>query len=140
MLDFYSKLFLISQIIKKCYKDYGPQDVFLSFNGGKDCTVLLYLTLYVLKTLYPNYKDPLLCLYVQYQNPFPEVELFIEKCRRVFNLEIVIYVNDVKAGLNEMLNTRKNLKACLMGTRRTDPYSEHLNQFQVNYQNYFLYM
>lgn len=118
-------------MIEECYTRYNPKDVFLSFNGGKDCTVLLYLTLHVLKTLYPEYTKPLLCLYIQSPNPFSEVEDFIEQCRQFYNLEVVTINSIVKTGLDKLLTERPNIKACLMGTRRTDPYSQHLNNFQV---------
>ena len=38
------------QIINKSIDDYGVNGISLSFNGGKDCTVILYLLRYVLQT------------------------------------------------------------------------------------------
>lgn len=70
-------------------------------------------------------------MYVQSSNPFPEVNNFIEMVRDYYNLEIVTITKDVREGLELFLETRGNMKACLMGTRRSDPYSENLQIFQV---------
>lgn len=40
--------------------------------------------------------------------------------------------DDIKKGLETVLKKYPNLKACLMGTRRTDPYSNSLKTFQVS--------
>ncbi|KRT83722.1 hypothetical protein AMK59_3739 [Oryctes borbonicus] len=119
------------QYIEKCFSDYGLENVFVSFNGGKDCTVLLHLVLGILKSKYPNYKDPIVCMYVQSSNPFPEVDHFIEMVRDFYNLDIVTIPKGVREGLESFLESRSNMKACLMGTRRTDPYSESLQIFQM---------
>lgn len=58
----------------------------LSFNGGKDCTVLLHL-LYAARQEYER-EHPLetqkptriKTLYVAYANSFPEVDEFVEYC------------------------------------------------------------
>lgn len=120
-------------MITKCYEDYEPENVFLSFNGGKDCTALLYLVLHVLQTKHPEYKNPLLCVYIQSNHPFPEVAKFIEECQLMYNMDVVTIKNSVKEGLKEILNERSHLQACLMGTRRTDPFAENLNHFQVSF-------
>lgn len=50
---------------------YKPEEVFVSFNGGKDCTVVLHLAACVAKL---QNISSLLCLYVTAE-PFPEVSL-----------------------------------------------------------------
>ncbi|XP_022905369.2 FAD synthase-like [Onthophagus taurus] len=119
------------ECIEACFKQYKPENIFLSFNGGKDCTVLLHLVLCVLKRHYPEFKERLICMYIQSLNPFHEVNSFIDLISNYHNLEIVTITKGVKEGLEIFLEDRPHLKACLMGTRRSDPYSEHLNVCQM---------
>lgn len=63
------------------YANYcsGPDRCALSFNGGKDCTVLLDL-------LVREYDGPTPSLgrwptcYVAHEHPFPELEQFVTDC------------------------------------------------------------
>lgn len=119
------------QIIEECFSQYGHENVFISFNGGKDCTVLLHLTLAALRRMYPNNNKQFLCWYVRSSNAFPEQDAFISKCEHYYNLEVMTVHTDIKEGLALVLKSRPNMKACLMGTRRTDPFSEKLESFQV---------
>lgn len=45
----------------------------LSFNGGKDCTVLLHL----LRVALPDSYMDVRCLYLKQDHEFPEIEMFI---------------------------------------------------------------
>ncbi|CAH2010898.1 unnamed protein product [Acanthoscelides obtectus] len=118
--------------IEECLRKYGPENVFVSFNGGKDCTVLLHLYYIVLKYKYPEFKEPIYCSYVKNSNVFPEQTEFIRQCKVYFNLAIEESSTvNMKEHLEHILKARPNLKACLMGTRRTDPYSEKLNIFEL---------
>ena len=57
---------------RKCTSQrYKPEEIFISFNGGKDCTVVLHLTACIAKL---QNISSLLCLYVTAE-PFPEVSL-----------------------------------------------------------------
>jgi len=42
----------------------------------------------------------------------------------------------IKESLAFVLESKPNMKACLMGTRRTDPYCEHLHSFQMTDPNW----
>ncbi|KAJ8965687.1 hypothetical protein NQ314_003969 [Rhamnusium bicolor] len=117
--------------IETCLANYSPENVFLSFNGGKDCTILLHLVHTVMNIKYPHYKRPIFCLYVKSENAFPEQDTFISQCEVYFNLEVMTVSLGIKEALNEVLLRKPNLKACLMGTRRTDPFSNDLKIFQM---------
>lgn len=124
------------QIIEDCFMKYSPENVFISFNGGKDCTVLLHLMLVVLEKKYPSYTNQPICLYVQSECPFPEQDNFIKSCQQLFNLEIICIKSNIKEALHIILSKKPNLKACLMGTRRTDPFSIDLGYFQMTDKEY----
>ncbi|KAL1516894.1 hypothetical protein ABEB36_000730 [Hypothenemus hampei] len=119
-------------IIEKCFEEYGIDNVFLSFNGGKDCTVLLHLIQTVLCKKYKNdgAKIKLFCLYVSSDNVFKEQDDFIEQCRLFYNLEIMSTTGSIKDALRITINQKPYLKACFMGSRRTDPFCSHLTPFQ----------
>lgn len=56
---------------------YNSNEVFISFNGGKDCTVVLHLTATVAKL---RNISSLLCLYV-IDDSFPEVRIPLNNYR-----------------------------------------------------------
>ncbi|CAG9824894.1 unnamed protein product [Phaedon cochleariae] len=117
--------------IKKCLSMYGPENVFLSFNGGKDCTVLLHLVHLVLRINYPDYKSPIFCLYVKSKEAFSEQDEFISQCQIFYNLDMMTVSLGMKEALDRVLKMKPNLKAGFMGTRRTDPFSADLKVFQM---------
>lgn len=108
---------------------YEPNEIFLSFNGGKDCTVLLHLFGTLFSEKYPDVK--LMCLYIQPNSPFDEIEEFIRDCSNRYNIVVETIHGAVKNALFEMCQHHPQLKACVMGCRRTDPYCNDLNDFQV---------
>lgn len=56
----------------------SPKNLVLSYNGGKDCTVLLDMVAKIWQR-FPEYHNmKLRTVYVAEQDPFPEVEKFIE--------------------------------------------------------------
>lgn len=77
-------------------------------------------------------------MYVRSEFAFPEQDEFILQCQNYYNLKIIANHTYIKEGLRDVLERKPNLKACLMGTRRTDPYSENLNCFQVVFSSFFV--
>ncbi|KAF7281020.1 hypothetical protein GWI33_005208 [Rhynchophorus ferrugineus] len=123
---------LAIDVIEKCLQNYGLDNVFLSFNGGKDCTVLLHLVQTVIEKRYPDQKyKKLICLYIRSEDAFKDQDAFIEQCKIYFNLEIVTASANIKEALRMILEQQPHLKACFMGTRRTDPFSSHLTPFEI---------
>lgn len=116
------------------------ENVSISFNGGKDCTVMLYLLLecYLTNTCklqrlnidrhptYPKANDNKILkgFYVYEENQFEEIEQFIsdveQRYSKKLNLERIHNVSDVKQGLRVYLNIHHNIKAIFVGTRKSD--------------------
>lgn len=117
------------QVLKEAFKNYERQKVFLSFNGGKDCTVLLDLLSEQLKDSLSDLK----VIYFRSSNPFPEIEKFVKNCEIFYKIGISTVQSDtsMKQVLTDICENDKTLVACIMGSRRTDPYCEHLKAFQV---------
>jgi FAD synthetase len=55
-----------------------------------------------------------------------------------YNLQLKIIPGPIKHALGVVLAEGPELKAVLMGTRRTDPYSEALDFFQVHTFSMFI--
>lgn len=118
------------QVLNEALETYEWNEIFLSFNGGKDCTVLLHLFGKLFSQKYPNEK--LLCLYIQPNNPFDEIEDFIRDCEQEYSIRVETIRGTVKGSLFEVCQRYPELKTVVMGCRRTDPYCSELNVFQVS--------
>ncbi|KAI9327067.1 hypothetical protein DFJ73DRAFT_632278 [Zopfochytrium polystomum] len=165
---FSSSLARAVNVVRTAIDRYGISGVALSFNGGKDCTVLLHLLRSVLHqysnavadssqhsvtpSSYSSANDRSLplsspvgvletpesecarewvvpTLYVMPPDPFPEVEEFVDRMAKRYNLNVMRTTASMKDGLQSFLDAFPEVKAILLGTRSTDPYSERLQDF-----------
>ncbi|KAG0200331.1 3'-phosphoadenosine 5'-phosphosulfate sulfotransferase [Mortierella sp. GBA30] len=148
------------EVIEEGLTRYGPQGISLSFNGGKDCTVILHLYIAVLYKLHGADLDTVLALsassdtphqqqhqlqqqqrhhpqrypvpsiYVTHENPFGQVERFVDDEIERYNLDLVRIPGPMKKALfdyHEMNNGA--IKAIMVGTRRDDPHGGPLKPF-----------
>ncbi|KAI8903109.1 hypothetical protein EDD86DRAFT_215363 [Gorgonomyces haynaldii] len=99
----------------------------MSFNGGKDCTVMLDLYKRLLEKI--GYTKPIRCLYVCSGTPFPEVEQFVKACEKQYNLDIMKIQGPMKNALQVFLDSNRLTRAVLIGTRKGDPYSDKMTDF-----------
>lgn len=102
----------------------------LSYNGGKDCLVLLILFLCALG----NYKKSALptalqSVHIISPHPFAEVNAFVAESSKMYKLDLRDYGMPMKEAFKKYLEDRKNVKAILVGTRRTDPHGQSLTHF-----------
>ena len=117
------------KIIEESFERYGADGVCIGFNGGKDCTALLYMVHAVVQRKFPHGSPALQALYIRRGQSFPEAELFVKKCTSHYQLNLININGRIKDALAELKQTHSCLSAVLMGTRRTDPHSEHLRDF-----------
>ncbi|KAF8273753.1 hypothetical protein EI94DRAFT_1769208 [Lactarius quietus] len=134
-------------VIDAALDEYGQNKVSLSFNGGKDCTVLLHL--YAAALAKRNADPSIPALYIPVPSPFPALETFISHALSVYNLSVFTCAtspaatpagpptagDDVKAnsadgmrGALESFCARfPSVEAIIVGTRRTDPHGATLD-------------
>lgn len=143
--SFLVKLKQSIETIEKCFREYKPEEICISFNGGKDCCVVLYLFYAI--ALRNNIKFPLNALLIQIKNQFKEMNEFVDfltkSCYKKKIIEF-IYFNDSKSmkdSLTELKENNPRLTAILMGTRRTDgDYLKNLPPFAYTDNNWPRYM
>eukprot|EP00049_Salpingoeca_infusionum_P019290 m.361209 g.361209 ORF g.361209 m.361209 type:complete len:205 (+) comp19417_c0_seq1:133-747(+) len=111
-------------IIREAVARYTLQGICISFNGGKDSTVILHL----LMQAYPQEYKKVKFVYFSHANEFPEVEAFIAESDSRFELNLTTLDMGFQEGV-KYLTEEMGIKAFLMGTRQGDPYSLHLNEF-----------
>ncbi|KAH6903127.1 hypothetical protein BKA70DRAFT_1566775 [Coprinopsis sp. MPI-PUGE-AT-0042] len=91
-------------VIDECLDQYGSEAVAMSFNGGKDCTVLLHLYAGALARRHlqssqskpTNFSRPMIStspppihsLYIPVPSPFPSLEEFISTAASLYNLDL----------------------------------------------------
>ncbi|KAK4983722.1 3'-phosphoadenosine 5'-phosphosulfate sulfotransferase [Elasticomyces elasticus] len=126
-------------VIAEALERYSLRQLSISYNGGKDCLVLLILYLCALHThatrtppasnssaLPPTIQS----VYVVSQHPFPQVEAFVASSMTEYHLDLARYASPMKEAIQAYLHdTRDAVKAIFVGTRRTDPHGAELTFF-----------
>jgi len=124
------------QVIEECLSRYGPHEVCVSFNGGKDCSAMLHVIYAAWKKAHPADGLRLRAVYIRSQDPFPEMERFVEETQKRYDLELWTVPGPIREGLTSLLQQHPDIKAILMGTRRSDPHAANLQAFQMTDQGW----
>lgn len=126
------------EVIEQALRRYSLDEISLSYNGGKDCLVLLILILACLPICDAPTADaipstttprPFSAIYIVPPDPFPEVDEFVDESTADYNLDLARYPLAMRAALDAFLTDRPSVRAIFMGTRRTDPHGEFLTHF-----------
>ena len=134
------------------------QTLSLSYNGGKDCLLLLYLYLSLLAD-HPDLPDSLPAIYIPHHSPFPTLDAFVEASAQQYHLNVARYEHkSMREAFRKYLDdekkrrsvghwkTSKNgtvpsphlarnsdsdsgIQGIFVGTRRTDPHGFNLQSF-----------
>lgn len=122
-------ILLLLQILAEALEKYERKQVFLSYNGGKDCTVLLHMLSEILGDSIDDFK----VIYLRSSEPFEEIEDFVKSCEGFYgiNISTVDSNRGMKDVLADICENDKNISAAIMGSRRTDPWCQDLKSFQV---------
>ncbi|KAI9751223.1 MAG: hypothetical protein M4579_006155 [Chaenotheca gracillima] len=116
-------------VIQEALNRYSLEELSFSYNGGKDCLVLLILFLAALSQHPAQLPSRLQSVYIVSPHPFPEVDRFVNKSTETYNLDLVRYSKPMKEAFATYLRERPQVKAVFVGTRRSDPHGARLTSF-----------
>jgi FAD synthetase len=107
------------------------EELSISYNGGKDCLVLLILLLVSLnkRPKAASLPPKLQSVYIISPHPFAEVDSFVDDSVTRYSLDLARYEMPMKEAFKLYLEEHKNVKAIMVGTRRTDPHGQLLTHF-----------
>jgi FAD synthetase len=100
-------------VINEAFAKWDTRELALSFNGGKDCTVLLHMLgkLGRLRDLRVVFFDT--------EHGFPEVTSFMNEMDERYGFKTECF-GGFRPGLQQLVDA--GIKAVFLGTRRTDPH------------------
>ncbi|KAL8954092.1 MAG: hypothetical protein Q9222_000071 [Ikaeria aurantiellina] len=126
------------KIIQEALDRYPLHTLSLSYNGGKDCLVLLILYLSLLST-HPSLPASLPAIYIPPFHPFDSVTAFTVRSSKHYHLSLDIHKEEekkniqggggggMKAAFASYLSKNRAIEAIFVGTRRTDPHGGKLS-------------
>uniref|UniRef100_A0A7E4V467 FAD synthase n=1 Tax=Panagrellus redivivus TaxID=6233 RepID=A0A7E4V467_PANRE len=104
---------------------YPLEQVALSFNGGKDCTILLHLLRVVIDKLYgPETK--IKAFHILCEDEFPELRRFVLDIAWKYNVQLRELGGSLKSGLQTLQADEPDVKVVFMGSRSTDPHGKFM--------------
>ncbi|KAJ3356901.1 FAD1 flavin adenine dinucleotide synthetase [Allomyces javanicus] len=118
-------------VLEAALHQFTPKHLALSFNGGKDCTVLLHLLAAVLHRgqrlgAWDQDASAVQTVYVMQANGFDEEHDFVAKCAARYNLAVDTLPGPMQSALATYTDRHPLIRAVCVGTRRTDPWASHL--------------
>ncbi|KAJ5148219.1 hypothetical protein N7526_001571 [Penicillium atrosanguineum] len=129
-------------VVIKSLSEYKLSEMSLSYNGGKDCLVLLILFLAGLHPPQDNHRDKHRprkrrsdSLHLRSPpDPFPSVEEFVVSSAQAYHLSITKYTTSppkttIRTVFDDYLQRHPDIKAIFVGIRRTDPHGAKLTHF-----------
>ncbi|KAK3112595.1 3'-phosphoadenosine 5'-phosphosulfate sulfotransferase [Teratosphaeriaceae sp. CCFEE 6253] len=134
------------KVLEEALERYSLDELSLSYNGGKDCLVLLILYLSALhshasKTSAPHSSNgashpppppqpkQLRSVYIISPHPFTEIDDFVDSSLRTYHLALARYAKPMKEAFAAYLHDTPSVRAIFVGTRRTDPHGATLAYF-----------
>lgn len=130
-------------VIDDAYTRFADEEIAISYNGGKDCLVLLALLVAFLQNrsdLYATGKRRIKSVYVSIKDPFLEVDHFVASSAEEYGLDVVKIQKPMKEAFGEYLVEHPTVRAILVGTRRNDPHGSELSYFDVTDQGWPKFM
>lgn len=135
-------------VVASALSKYKLSELSLSYNGGKDCLVLLVLFLAGLHpynnhvqnddtsaNTSPSSTNPVIpSIYALPPDSFASVEDFVKTSAEAYHLSITKYTTEpphttLRSSFEDYLSRHSSIRAIFVGTRRTDPHGAQLTHF-----------
>lgn len=142
-------------VVSRALEQYKLSELSVSYNGGKDCLVLLILFLAGLHpynrhvqndteanqtsgedtpTIVDKEIPTIPAIYALPPDPFPAVEDFVVSSAAAYHLSITKYTTappstTLRSSFEDYLSKHPSIRAIFVGTRRTDPHGARLTHF-----------
>eukprot|EP00871_Galdieria_phlegrea_P002494 jgi/Galph1/3245/GphlegSOOS_G1882.1 len=110
---------------------YRTEELALSFNGGKDATVVLHLMRAAVAGYFQTQDKEHAALYAVFftdDDCFEQVETFVGAIQEKYHFQLIYQGGGFLQGLTRVISEKK-IKAFAMGTRRSDPDGKNLEHF-----------
>lgn len=130
-------------LLERAIDNHGLEEIAISYNGGKDCLVMLILLMctihrkFCMKTPNNSTADlpldyKLDSIFINSEEPFPKLLEFIQSSTHYYHLNPIIIQLSLKEGFEEYLHSTNNkVRAIVVGIRYADPYGANLEVEQM---------
>jgi FAD synthetase len=125
---------------------HGLEELAISYNGGKDCLVMLILLLAVIHEKFSSsnidnsslpYNFKLDSIYINSEDQFPQLTDFIAESTNYYHLNSIMIKCSLKKGFEHYLQQiNTNIRAIIVGIRYSDPYGSQLKYEQTTDHNW----
>jgi FAD synthetase len=140
--SFKDKFLRTIEILEDSKRLYRPETLALSFSGGKEACVLLYLLQYVqfksVGALSPL-SESIPVIHFHDPESFPELEEFNDYVARISNITYTVFRASYKEGMRVAVD-EMGIRAMIMGVRRGDPYTDNTEHFQPSSPSWPVFM
>lgn len=113
------------EIIKQCFERYNINEIAFSFNGGKDCCVVMDMLFNQILEF-----QSIVIIHFEDEDEFDEIKGFLDNVEQHYGINIIHQrCENIKDGLAWLKQSYPLIKAIITGVRSTDPWSSLLEPF-----------
>ncbi|KAH3666292.1 hypothetical protein OGAPHI_004481 [Ogataea philodendri] len=121
-------------VFHQMLEQYTLEEVSISYNGGKDCLVMLVVYLAAIYNKYQHrlsdLRQPIQSVYINDDQEFPEQDDFLDTSSAKYQLSLTRIKDNMKNGFRTYLDQYPKIKAIAVGVRKIDPYAQNLSYMQ----------